>query len=498
MMSESITRTRHVLQRTGFAEPPRHVVRAAVETPATLLASRLSSRAPIAPLAPPDWVDGPILDFATFRDLEEARRRAAHRRLRQIQRERLAELQAWWITSLIRTENPLGARMTLFWQNHFTSAQRKVRYVELMYRQHATLMAHATGRFGDLLLEVLKDPAMLLYLDNHRSRRGRLNENLARELLELFTLGEGAYAEHDIRELARALTGLAIDPEQAFVFREGAHDPAPKTLLGTDGVRGVDDVVEVLTGHPATARHLTAKLWRHFVSPTPEPEHVEALAEDFRAGDLDIAALLGAMLGSDAFLDPATFGTLVKSPLELVVGTHRALALAPLDPPSLVRAVRSMQQSPYEPPNVRGWVGGVQWINSATLLARRRFVNGMLRSDALDPAALRGELSADELVAALLPLPPVTPLPPVPAGNGAGAGKAAANRAASPAASPAADPATNPATNPGEGPAMNPADSSTMDADPLGARDAKRRRRNAARRDEPIARLLRDPVHNLC
>ena len=449
-MNESITRARHLLQRTGFAETPATVLGAADEPPAALLAGRLSSRAPIAPSPPPAWVHEPILAYGTFRELEETRRRAATGRVRQIQRERIVELQGWWISNLIRTENPLGARMTLFWQNHFTSSHRKVRYAELMYRQHATLAAHATGAFGELLLAVLRDPAMLLYLDNQRSRRGRLNENLARELLELFTLGEGEYVESDIRELARALTGLAVDPDLRFTFRPNAHDPDPKTLLGTDGVRGVEDVVEVLGAHPATARRLTEKLWRHFVSPSPDPERVASFARTFRDAGLDVGALLRAMFADDVFDDPGVRGTLVKSPLEFVVGTHRALALDPVDPLTLVRAVRSMQQTPYEPPNVRGWVGGERWINAATLLARRRFVNGMLRSDALDLAALRDGIEPDALVGTLLALAPITALPDTPPDRRARTG------------------------------------------------GTRTRGHDAVRRAEPVARLLRDPVYHLC
>ena len=408
--TESITRARHVLQRTGFAETPARVAAAARMPAGALLATRLASDAPVAPLPPPDWVAEPTLSFGTFRELEEVPRRAAQRRVRQIQRERLAELQAWWLANLIVTDDPLGARMTLFWQNHFTSEQRKVRYTELMYRQQVTLATHATGRFGDLLLAVLHDPAMLLYLDNNRSRRGRLNENLARELMELFTLGEGRYAETDVRELARALTGLSVDADQRFAFRAGAHDPAPKTVLGTPGVHGAEDVVEVLLAQPATARHLSGKLWRHFVSPTPDPERVEALAARFRASDHDISILLYTLFADDAFVDPAVRGTLVKSPVEFVVGTHRALGLPPSAPETLVRAMRTLQQPLYEPPNVRGWVGGPGWINSQTLLARRRLVNGLLRSDAIDFERLAAGLAPDALAAALLPLAPLTPV----------------------------------------------------------------------------------------
>ena len=451
--TEGITRARHLLQRTGFAETPVRIAEAARRPPDALLAERLTSDAPIAPLPPPAWVRERTIAFGTFRDLEPAYRLAATRRLLQIQNDRLAQLQAWWLSSLVATENPLGARMTLFWQNHFTSGQRKVQYTELLYHQQATLMAHASGRFGELLLAVLKDPAMLLYLDQRQSRRGHLNENLARELLELFTLGEGEYAEGDIRELARALTGLSLDREMRFAYRANAHDPGPKTLLGTADVDGAEDVVAVLLEHPATARRLSEKLWRHFVSPEPDPDEIEALAALFRRHDHDVGRLLGALFASEGFADPAARGTLVKSPVEFVVGTHRALGLPPSEPETLVRAVRELQQPLYEPPNVRGWVGGNEWINSATLLARRRFVNGLLRDDALDPAALAAlaaGLDGDALVAALLALPPLS-------GEASGTGATV----------------------------------------PRGARAGGEAMDGRAHAPDPIAPLLRDPVYNL-
>ena len=406
-MIDDITRTRHLLERTGFTETPARVLAEVRRPAAELLSERLTSTAPIAPLAPPAWVHEPTLRFAHFKDLPEERRRAARGRLRDVQREELKELQGWWLANLVVTEAPLAARMTLFWQNHFTSEQRKVRYTELMYRQQRTLMRHATGRLDEMLLAVLRDPAMLLYLDNRVSRRKSPNENLARELLELFTLGEGRYSEEDIRELARALTGLSVNSEERYAFRKNLHDPAPKHVLGRDGVNGVNDVVELLVEHPATARHLVGKLWRHFVSPDPPPDAVDTLARRFRDGGSDIGVLLAALFEHPAFSAPGVRGTLFKSPVEFIVGTHRALGLPPSEGLTLIRAARSMQQELYEPPNVRGWPGGERWINSTTLLARRRFVHRLFRDDELDPRGVIGTLDEAALHAALLAVPPL-------------------------------------------------------------------------------------------
>ena len=404
-MIDDITRARHLLERSGFSETPQRVLAEARRPAEALLAERLASTAPIAPIDPPAWVHEPTLRFAVFRDLPEARRRIARGRLRDVQREQLKELQGWWLANLIVTEAPLAARMTLFWQNHFTSEQRKVRYTDLMYRQQRTLMQHAIGRLDEMLLAVLRDPAMLLYLDNRVSRRQSPNENLARELLELFTLGEGQYTEEDIRELARALTGLSVNAEERYAFRKNLHDPEPKRVLGRDGVNGVDDVVELLVEHPATAHHLAGKLWRHFASPDPSPDVVDTLARRFREGGSDIGVLLAALFEHPAFSAPEARGILFKSPVEFIVGAHRALGLPPSEGLTLARATRSMQQALYDPPNVRGWLGGERWINSATLLARRGFMNRLFRDDALDPRGVIGTLDEATLHAALLAVP---------------------------------------------------------------------------------------------
>ena len=298
--------------------------------------------------------------------------------------------------------------MTLFWQNHFTSGHRKVRHAALLHGQQKTLARHALGSFRETVAAVLTDPAMLVYLDARQNRRTRPNENLARELLELFTLGEGHYAETDVREMARALTGLSVDPGAgfAFRFRRGVHDAGDKTILGrTSGFDGVDEIVDAVLAGPAAARRVATKLWTHFVSPEPDADTVEDWARAYHASGYDTAALVERILAGDAFADPAHRGLLVKSPIEYVVGTHRALALVPSEDATLVRACLTMQQAPYEPPNVRGWVGGTQWINTQTLLARERFVNGVLSDDAIDRAGLERGVAADALAASLVPEP---------------------------------------------------------------------------------------------
>ena len=190
------------------------------------------------------------------------------------------ELRAWWVQEMLATPSPLTERMTLFWHNHFVSSQQKVRIARLMYGQNAMLRANALGNFGTLLHAASKDPAMLVYLDSAQNRKGQPNENFAREVMELFTLGEGHYTEQDIKEAARAFTGWSLDRDTGeYVFRPRVHDYGIKTVLARSGNFDGDAVLDILLAQPATAEFITAKLWREFVSPDPDPREVKRIAQ---------------------------------------------------------------------------------------------------------------------------------------------------------------------------------------------------------------------------
>ncbi len=395
---------RHLLTRTGFAETPGTVVQASEQSLADLLQQRLASSSPISSEPPPEWVDEQIPPRPDFKAMSTVDSLSVRRSLNQRLNKNAYQLRIWWLKSLVTTPNPLAARMTLFWQNHFTSQQRKVRYGQLMYRQQVTLMHHALGNFDALLTDMLRDPALLIYLDNRTNRRKRPNENLARELLELFSLGEGNYQEKDIKELARALTGLTVDKAMNFEFRAGAFDDGEKTILGTKGTLGEQDVVDILIRQPATAVFLTTKLWKYFISPEPDINIVEEWAGLYRDSNYDMRVLLKTLFSSEQFNSLSMHGQLIKSPVEYIVGAHRILDVPPINDNSLLRASRTMQQILYEPPNVRGWIGGNDWINSHTLLARRRFINLMLRDDAVDLNRLGAGMETSTIIDAILPI----------------------------------------------------------------------------------------------
>jgi uncharacterized protein (DUF1800 family) len=334
---------------------------------------------------PPVWIDEAIVKPRDLRAMSDAERKQE----RQTQVRYGLELRAWWLAEMATTPTPLTERMTLFWHNHFVSAQPKVRIARLMYRQNATLRQYALGNFGAFLHAIAKDPAMVLYLDSVQNRKGAPNENFAREVMELFTLGEGHYSEQDVKEAARAFTGWSLERETGvFVFRRGIHDDGMKTVFGETGRFDGDAVLDLLLARPETAEFLTAKLWREFVSPEPVPGEVSRIARRFRESGYDIKVALRELLVSDAFYAPVNRGVLVKSPVELVVGTLRQLDLAPATTLPFAVAAAGMGQNLMSPPNVKGWPGGETWINTTTLLARKQYLDRITRSGDSDPSAM--------------------------------------------------------------------------------------------------------------
>jgi hypothetical protein len=296
------------------------------------------------------------------------------------------DLQGWWLYRMIFTLHPLQERMTLFWHNHFATSITKVRQPALMKQQNLLIRRHALGKFRPFVLDMSRNPAMLIWLDSNSNVKGRANENYARELMELFTLGVGHYTEHDVREAARAFTGWQttqppVGPNgipqagQNYTFNRYAHDDGPKTVLGETGKWDGGDVVRIVLEQPAAARHLVRKLYRHFIgeSETPPDSLLEPLAEQFRRSDYDIAAVMRTLLGSRHFFSEYAYRQRIKSPAEFLVGMLRSLegkmegegVTIPLPVP-----MESMGQTLFAPPNVKGWDGGKAWLNSATLLAR--------------------------------------------------------------------------------------------------------------------------------
>ena len=373
----SVDDARHLLVRTGFGAAPGDLAQytriprsEAVER--VLRSARTSTVTP-----PPAWAAAsePLRAPGTMTDAER-------KAFLQEQLKRGLELRAWWVQEMLVTPSPITERMTLFWHNHFVSSQQKVRRARLMYVQNATLRANALGSFGELAHAVARDPAMVIYLDSAQSRKGTPNENFAREVMELFTLGEGHYSEQDVKEAARAFTGFSVDRESGtYVFRPRLHDDGIKTIFGKTGNFDGNQVIDLLLVRPETSEFIVAKLWREFVSPEPDARVVKKIARDFRDSNYDIRIAVRELLLTDAFWADDNRGTLVKSPVELVVGTLRTLALTPDSTLPFAVAAASMSQNLFSPPNVKGWPGGEAWINSNTLLARKQFLARVARAD---------------------------------------------------------------------------------------------------------------------
>lgn len=283
----------------------------------------------------------------------------------------IGQLQAWWCYRMLQTASPLREKLTLFWHGHFATSVSKVEDTYLMYQQNETLRKHAIGSFRDLLLATCKDPAMLVYLDGESNVKEHPNENFARELLELFTLGIGNYTEKDVQEAARAFTGWHRE-EAKFHFDEDAHDDDEKTFLGTTGKLDGMEVVDIILKQPAMARRIVRKLIVFFACPIPADDVVAEAAEAFTAMKLDVGAFLTMLLKSKYFYSPACHQTRISSPAEFVIGTCRALGVRVTAQP-LPQHLTAMGQELFTPPNVKGWDGEKKWINSTTWAARGSF-----------------------------------------------------------------------------------------------------------------------------
>lgn len=282
----------------------------------------------------------------------------------------LGDLKRWWIYRMMFTRRPLLEKMTLFWHGHFaTSNAGKVNNPYLMYQQNQTFRSLGMGRFQDLLLAVSKDPAMIIWLDNQQNTKNKPNENYAREVMELFTMGIGNYSETDVKEAARAFTGWAAP--NGFYFNRKQHDTGEKTFLGQKGNFGGEDIVQLLAARPETASFLVRKLIVYFVCDNPDDSYVEKIAAIYKDKQ-DIRAVLRSIFNSHEFQSEKAYHTRIKSPVEYVIGTMKLLQVDKIDG-DLPAVMARMGQSLFEPPNVKGWDGGMNWIATDTLMERFNF-----------------------------------------------------------------------------------------------------------------------------
>ncbi len=298
------------------------------------------------------------------------------------------DLRRWWVLRMVHTARPLEEKMVLFWHGLLTSSLAKA-MPPLMLAQNQFFRAHALDDFPSILKGISRDPAMMRWLDLETNRKGHANENFARELMELFTLGVGNYTEQDVREVARAFTGWALDrsnPEApAWYFNQNQHDSGLKTILGQTGAFTGDDAIDIIVRQPAAARFISTKLFRFFAYPDPEPEVIDDLAATFTSSGFSIRAVVQRILSSDAFFSDRAYRAIIKSPTDLVVGTARTLELETIGTP-LVQAIDAMGQTLLLPPNVAGWPGGPAWMGTGAWLARMNFANRVSSGQVGTPA----------------------------------------------------------------------------------------------------------------
>lgn len=339
-----------------------------------------------APIGTPPDVYNPLADrWQPLRELLPSQRRALFRQIRKQSRASIISMQEWWLNRMLNGPSPLQEKMTYFLHGHFTTAAiLKGVWPSYVWNQQQLFRSHALGNVRDLTLAVSKDPAMLLYLDNALNNRKHPNENYARELMELFTLGRGNYSEEDVRQSARAFTGWTVNRRTGeFVDNRHIHDDGVKTFLHRSGNFDGSDIVSIIYEQPACPRFWATALLNNFLYNDPEPQLVDALAEIVRAHDFELAPVMSTLLASNVFYSQRAYRALVKSPVEFLVGAHKSLGL-PAIVPQAPRALAQMGQILFYPPNVAGWPGGTNWITSQMVIARQNFIASLVNSQAVD------------------------------------------------------------------------------------------------------------------
>lgn len=311
----------------------------------------------------------------------------------------LNNLVWWWINRIINTPRPLEEKMTLFWHNHFATAIYKVRSPFLMFKQNQLLRSKGMGKFRDLLMGVTEDPAMLIWLDSARNRKGNPNENYGREIMEVFTFGVGNYTEDDVKAAARAFTGYQVDKDGNAYFNHKLHDEGTKSFLGYTGNLGSEDIVNILASHPATARKISSELFSFFIYHDPSSDVLDKLQNVYLSTDGSIKAVVEAILKSDEFWSENAHLNLVKGPVDFVASALRSLGTI-VNQKSIIYTLNLMGQLPFNPPSVFGWPSGAAWISTSTMLDRYNFP---LLIDPTASTSLQNLQSVDEISSILYP-----------------------------------------------------------------------------------------------
>jgi uncharacterized protein (DUF1800 family) len=389
-------RAAHLLERAGFGGTPEDIARLAAMSPRQAVDSLVDFDSLTSNLKPFDesgiWDPGmdpfPPSRAEAVRIArehgeglgEKVRPAGSQRRLQPVVDKFFYSLAAnsietqrlglWWANRMLTTNRPLEEKLTLFWHGHFATGENKTRDYRMMLKQNAMFRAHAAGNLRELLVGILKDPGMLVYLDNGENIKSHPNENFGRELLELFSMGVGNYNERDVREAARAFTGWTNDVLE-FKFDAEQHDAGQKTFLGQTGPFNGEDIIDIILKQPVTAEFVSAKLYKFFVRDEVPASVRAGLGRTFRDSGYQVKPLMKQLFLSKDFYSDAATATQIKSPVQLVVSTYKKLGLREVPTiPDFGRMTAGLGQSLFDPPNVAGWAGGRTWITPSTLLQR--------------------------------------------------------------------------------------------------------------------------------
>lgn len=369
-VSNNQVRNQHLLWRAAFGPMAENVTELSEVSQKDLhsLLVKTSSKKPEEFNVASNLFDGlvkGVQDIGMMQKLSQDQKKM----LRKQSVDDLKNLNLTWLSEMINSEAQMREKMSLFWHGHFAC-----RVINIYFQQQLIniIRENSLGNFGDLLREVSKSPAMLSFLNNQQNKKQHPNENFAREVMELFTMGRGNYTEEDVKEGARAFTGWGFNLQGEFIDRPFVHDNGRKTFLGKTGNFNGDDIIDMLLQQKQTARFITAKLYRYFVNETPDPEKIDLLSDKFYQSSYDIKKLLTEIFTSDWFYNDKNIGTHIKSPVELLVGIRRLIPME-LDKPEVqLLFQRALGQILFYPPNVAGWPGGKNWIDSSALMLRMR------------------------------------------------------------------------------------------------------------------------------
>ncbi len=369
-MKDSQKAIQHLIWRAGFGP-------AAVELPQLRKVSPAAYRKQLlessdGPAKPLEAIKNPF-EGMTREEIASKIRGGSEeekKELRKFNQEGMKQLNLRWLHEMIHSKAQLREKMAFFWHDHFACRSGNVLHLQEYLK---VIRIHALGKFPDLLREVSKSAAMINYLNASQNRKNQPNENFAREVMELFTVGKGNYSEEDIKEAARAFTGWTADYTGGFVFNERQHDAGVKTIFGQTGNFNGDEVLSLLVAQKATARYLTEKIYRFFVNGQINEKIVTSLADQFYASGYDIGKLMQSIFSASWFYQQENRGNRIKSPIELWVGINRQLPMEFRNPDAALGFQRIMGQILFNPPNVAGWPSGNAWIDSSSLMYRLQF-----------------------------------------------------------------------------------------------------------------------------